>query len=131
MKTKILLTLLVSFGFTGCTNSLFPVLGAPSLPSVTKTPTPVVSYTQNYQAPTPEKSEQYSNTMRKVASGIPNDSQYSRIALDTPEKKAWFKTLTYRLWDRQITRYEFMQQGLAKYPTHRYEFNFIIKGFSA
>ncbi len=69
--------------------------------------------------------------MRSVASGIKNDTNYQRIALDTPEKKEWFKSLTYRLWDRQITRQQFMAEGLAKYPNRRYEFQFIIRGFES
>jgi len=68
--------------------------------------------------------------MRKIASGIKDDPNYQRIALDTPEKKAWFKSLTYRLWDRQITRQQFIKEGLRKYPDHGYEFNFIVRGFT-
>ena len=84
---------------------------------------------RHYEKPTPDKLALYQQTMRSVASGIKDDARYQRIALDTPEKKAWFKRLTYRLWDRQITRYQFMEEGLAKYPSRRYEFQFIIDGF--
>ena len=56
---------------------------------------------------------------------IKDDPNYQRIALDTPEKKAWFKDLTYRLWDRQITTNQFMSEGLSKYPDRQYEFNFV------
>lgn len=83
-----------------------------------------------YEKPTPHKMELYQQTMRTVASGIQNDNNYRHIALDTPEKKSWFKQLTYRLWDRQITRQQFIQEGLAKYPTHQHEFQFVINGFA-
>ena len=68
--------------------------------------------------------------MRAVAAGIKDDPNYQRLALDTPEKKEWFKTLTYRLWDRQITRQQFVAEGLKRYPHHGYEFNFIVRGFT-
>ena len=84
----------------------------------------------HYESPTPRKMALYQQTMRSVASGIKHDTKYQRIALDTPEKKEWFKTLTYRLWDRQITRQQFMAEGLVQYPTHRYEFEFVINGFA-
>jgi hypothetical protein len=88
--------------------------------------TPSVSY----EKPTTQKLAQYEKTMRSVASGIKTDPNYHRIVLNSSEKKEWFKSLTYRLWDRQITKEQFMQQGLAKYPSHRYELQFIIDGFS-
>jgi len=96
----------------------------PSTSQTQKAPTP-----KQYQQPTPAKTEAYQNTMRSVASGIKNDPNYQRIALDTPEKKAWFKDLTYRLWDRQITYAQFMSEGLSKHPDHKYEFNFVANGF--
>jgi len=68
--------------------------------------------------------------MRKVASGIKDDPNYERIVLDSPEKKEWFQDITYKLWDKQISDEEFMDEGLAKYPTHRYEFQFISNGFN-
>jgi hypothetical protein len=86
---------------------------------------------QNYVQPSPEKKEAYENTMRKVASGIKDDPNYKRIALDTPEKRAWFRSITYQLWDRQISKQEFMSEGLSLYPDHQYEFQFVINGFDA
>lgn len=89
-----------------------------------------VNVSTHYEQPTPHKLALYQQTMRSVASGIKHDSKYQRIALDTPEKKEWFKTLTYRLWDRQITRQQFVAEGLAQYPSRRYEFEFVINGFA-
>ncbi len=114
MNHSRLLPLLLALGLTACTPP---------------TPTPTKPHT-TYEAPTPQKQQRYQATMIKIASTIKDDKHYRRIALDTPEKKAWFKSLTYRLWDRQITRHQFIAEGLAKYPTHRYEFAFVVKGFS-
>jgi len=67
--------------------------------------------------------------MGKVALSTQEDPRYKKLALDTPEKKAWFKQLLYRLWDRQITRAEFIKEGLQRYPDRAYEFRFIANGF--
>lgn len=104
------LLLLIALGLSGCSNNgLSPA---------------------KYEKPTATKLPLYQKKMSLVASGIKHDSRYSKIELDTPEKKAWFKKITYQLWDRQITNRQFMAIGLAKYPTHKYEFDFVIRGFA-
>jgi len=84
---------------------------------------------RTYYPPTPQKEAVFNKEMKRIALSTQNDPRYHRMSLDTPEKKAWFKQLMYRLWDRQITRDEFISQGITKYPTHRYEFEFIANGF--
>jgi len=121
MHRTLAIITLMGLTFTGCSNPL-------------SSPTPSTSSTsmkKSYQKATLAKQTAYNNTMRKVASGIKNDPRYNRIALDTPQKKAWFRDLTYRLWDRQISKYQFVSEGLSKYPTHEYEFNFVVRGFNS
>ena len=120
----IIIPTLFALGVTGCTSPIPTLKPRHSIQYTTTTVAPV-----QYAKPTPQKIERYQQTMRTVASGIKDDPNYHRIALDTPEKKAWFKDLTYKLWDRQITRQQFLTQGVAKYPTHQYELQFIINGF--
>jgi len=120
MKYYLLLASLSLWGLSGCTSASTSV----------DVPTTHYATSSHYEQPTPEKMELYQQTMKTVASGIQNDTEYQRITLDAPEKKAWFKNLTFRLWDRQITRNQFMAEGLAKYPIHRHEFEFIVKGFA-
>ncbi len=115
-KTTLILTSIAILGFSGCTS-----------PSYLLSPSTASTYTP----PTERKNALYSNDMRAIAGGIQHDTKYTKIELDTPEKKAWFRKLTYRLWDRQITNSQFMAEGLAKYPTHRYEFDFVINGFAS
>ncbi|MEN8726629.1 MAG: hypothetical protein ABF276_01570 [Sulfurovum sp.] len=123
MRPHLIIATLLALGFSGCTSSM-NVFSEPTQTTQT------VATQESYEAPSSQKNEAYGNTMRKIASGIKDDPNYQRIALDTPEKKAWFKSLTYRLWDRQITRQQFIKEGLRKYPDHGYEFNFIVKGFT-
>jgi len=116
---RLLWVILVSFGFVGCSSALHNK--KPKSPTAKRV----------YQAPTPAKMQKFGATMQKIATKIPGDPSYNRMSLNTPEKKAWFKDLTYRLWDRQISKHEYMSRGLAKYPTHRYELEFIAKGISS
>ncbi|MDD3602411.1 MAG: hypothetical protein PHZ17_03735 [Sulfurovum sp.] len=119
MNYKLYLAALAGFTFTACTPTFD--LAEPSM---------AANIEKTYEKPTPEKLELYQQKMTEVASRIKDDPKYDRIVLDTPEKKSWFKDLTYRLWDRQITKNQFIAEGLKKYPTHRYEFEFVIKGLN-
>lgn len=67
----------------------------------------------------------YEAKMRNIARQIPSDKKYKRISLNTTESKKWFKDLTYRLWSGSINRTEFIAEGLKRYPTHKYEFEFV------
>ncbi|HFQ61238.1 MAG TPA: hypothetical protein ENK39_02915 [Epsilonproteobacteria bacterium] len=116
MHKYFILATLTAISFTGCSNSMNTV----------NTPT---FKPQSYQKPSATKSANFKNTMMKVALSTRDDAKYNKIELDTPEKKAWFKDLMFRLWDRQITRHQFMAEGMSKYPTHRYEFAFVANGF--
>ena len=77
-----------------------------------------------------QKTKIYQTTMGKLALSTKEDPRYQRIALETAENKAWFRSLTYRLWNREITKQAFVQEGLEQYPEHRYEFEFIAEGLN-
>lgn len=116
MKFKLLILTMVLISFTGCTNSLNTVQTPKIKPHI-------------YEKPTPAKAAKFHTTMVKVALSTQDDRKYTKMTLDTPEKKVWFKDLMYRLWDRQITRNQFIEEGLTKYPTHKYEFTYVANGF--
>ena len=78
-----------ALGLSGCTSSIDHLI-EPSKPTYTQS-TQTRSTQYSYEAPTPQKQQAYEKTMRKVASGIKDDPNYQRLALDTPEKKEWFK----------------------------------------
>jgi len=67
--------------------------------------------------------------MIKVAQSTQADPNYHRMALNTPEEKRWFKNLMYQLWDRQITRKQFIAEGTSRYPDHKYEFTYIANAY--
>jgi hypothetical protein len=116
-RTYLMATLLLAYLLTGCAT-------LPS-PAEHTSPTP----TMHYEKPTPQKKAAFKKTMIKVALSTQDDPKYRKLALDTPEKKSWFKNLMYRLWDRQITRAQFIREGLKKYPDRAYEFNYIANSF--
>jgi hypothetical protein len=109
-KSVLIVSLLAGLSFTACTNS------------TTATPRTV------YQQPTEQKMNAFTPVMTQVALSTREDPSYKKMDI-LPEDKQWFKMLMYRLWDRQITRSQFVAEGNAKYPGHQYEFNFIANGF--
>ena len=129
MKRHFIFTVLVAFGFSGCTSSIDHLI-EPKKPAQPNQQIQSIQTQNYYEEPTPAKKEAYEKTMRKIASGIQDDTNYQRLSLNTAEKKEWFKKLTYRLWDRQITRQQFIAEGLKRYPNHGYELNFIVRGFT-
>jgi len=140
MNIKLLLATGISAGLlSGCVNSITSPL-SPEAPQTTTTPstqhpTPKPATRQTtpkkvpYAQASVEKKNRFYETMIAVANSTKQDPNYHRMALDTPQKKAWFKNLMYRLWDGQITKSQFIAEGVAKYPTHHYEFEFVANGF--
>ena len=125
MKLRLLAASVAALAFTGCTNNNMVPSFSPSAPAQKA---PVVQRT-NYDQASPEKQERFHEDMIAVATSTKSDPNYHRMALDTPERKAWFKNLMYRLWDGQITKQQFIAEGISKYPDHRYEFEFVANGY--
>jgi hypothetical protein len=123
MTIHTLLLVLLSFIFLGCT----PTLSKHPQPDSTES---VGSSSSSYIPPDAEKEEIFQKAMYQIGLKIQGDDTYQHIDFETPEEKKWFKVLTYRLWDRQITRHQFLSEALAKYPQNKYEFEFIIRHFT-
>jgi hypothetical protein len=117
--STLILSITTIFLITGCSNI--------NQPSYEKNLDEATIETSIYEKPTATKEILFNKKLQEVALLIPQDPLYDKINLDTPEKKEWFKMLTYRLWDRQITRYQYLSEGLEKYPSNKYEFEFIVK----
>lgn len=139
-RYSIVFITILSLGISGCTSPLELLL--PSVHAkkrvVHKKPAPKPApkpkakpkpKAVKYEKPTPQKSAKFKEVMREVALSTKDDKKYRKITLDTPAKKEWFKNLMYRFWDRQITKNQFISEGLAKYPNRKYEFTFVANGF--
>lgn len=103
--------------FTACTTTQ-PV---PPKPQVKQVPAAPVKSDA-------EKHVEYKSTMKIVGKNIKRDANYKRLDLSTPELKNWFTDITYKLWDGQISRGQFIAAGLEKFPGHSYEFETISNG---
>ncbi len=118
MKLKLAAVALVALSFSACTS---PNLGMGS--------TPEAAERIAYEKPTEAKLALFHPVMTKVALSTKEDPNYNKMALTTTEEKQWFHDLMYNLWDRQISKNQFISEGVAKYPSHRYEFTFVANGF--
>ena len=136
MKYHLLVAIALLFTLTGCINPFSIFVPSPKKSKIyvkKYKKTRAVKYKKprvvKYQKPTAAKLTVFQKTMREVALSTQNDPRYNKMTLDTPLRKAWFKNLMYKLWDRQITKSQFVTEGLRKYPSHRYEFTFVADGF--
>ncbi len=73
----------------------------------------------------PETTAAFTKDMGMVVGEIKTDSQYKAIPLNSKEDQDWFYTQAFLLWDKKISRSEFVKTGLGKFPGHEYEFNFL------
>ena len=111
-------------------NSLYLVLAAIlaagcSEPADSVSPQSRVTHTQQ----TIPKETRFLSIVSDIAKSTQHDPDYHKISLTTKAEKEWFKNLMYRLWDREITRAQFIREGLKRYPSHRYEFTYIANAF--
>jgi len=126
---KLSIAAAAAFILSGCTSSSIVPSLTPTAPSVAPTRPPVTKPVP-YREASPEKQNRFHEKMIAVATSTKEDPNYHRMALNTAERKAWFKDLMYRLWDRQITKAQFISEGLNKYPTHLHEFEFVANGLT-
>ncbi|MBN2249150.1 MAG: hypothetical protein JW682_02295 [Campylobacterales bacterium] len=113
MKQYVLFAILSGCLLTGC--------------GATKDPVPQQPL---YKVAESKKTQIFQTTIGKLALSTREDPRYQRITLETAENKAWFKAWTRKLWDREITKREFIAEGLKQYPERRYEFEFIAEGLN-
>jgi len=120
------LVVATSLSFTACSNT--PPPKPQPKPQVKPQPQQVENKPKVTQA---QKNSAYKNAMRKVGGIIKQDTNYQKLDLSTPELKDWFTDITYKLWDHQISKDQFIAFGLEKFPQHSYEFNLIANGLMA
>jgi len=112
---------MISLGFTACTKNPPPTPRPAQVESK-----PNVSQQQiAKENRIAKKNLAYKNAMREVGAIIKSDSNYKRLNLSTPELKNWFTDVTFKVWDHQISKRQFISYGLEKFPDHAYEFNLI------
>ena len=118
-KTLMITSVITATGlsFTACTTTQ-PATPKPQAKQVPAAP--VKSEAQKHQ--------EYKVAMTQVGKDVKRDANYKRLDLSTPELKNWFTDITYKLWDGQISRGQFIAMGLKKFPDRSYEFETISNG---
>ena len=118
-----LLFVIVGLNLTGCVNKSKNVQVAPIVPKLT--PTQIRQNTKSAMSDE-EKSSAYSQVMKSVGADVKSNPKYNRMDLKSPnDNRQWFKESTYGLWEGSITKEQFINAGLEKYPNNYYEFSFI------
>jgi len=109
-------------GFSGCTNS-----GDALLSHKTEKSKKYI----NYDDAPDYKATAFKTKQQSVGRATQKDPKYKsfRPILTTAETRSWFTNTMYLLWDRQITRSQYIAQGTAKFPEYKYEFTFIAHQF--
>jgi len=124
-----------AFLISGCTTSpnyLLDYVSPEQKPSPNNIqPVNEIKSLPTYIEPSPEKKERFELDFKNVALKTKSDPNYQRIGLNTPEIKKWFKQNTYLLWNRDISKSEYINEGLKKFPENRYEFNFVANNISS
>lgn len=120
MKLKLAILALTALSFSGCTSSVTPSALAPK-----------AQHYANYDNAPSYKIEKFSKAQHAVGLSIKNDPKYKSFkpVLTTDEKRDWFNNLMYLLWDRQITRNQYIDKGTSKLPAYKYEFTSIANRF--
>lgn len=67
----------------------------------------------------------YQEKIKYLVKVIDATPDYQRIPLDTDEDTSWFAGLSFQYWDGQITKDEFMEKGLARFPDYRTSFELV------
>ncbi|MDQ7047360.1 MAG: hypothetical protein Q9M39_06980 [Sulfurovum sp.] len=125
MKLRVTITLLAIISFSGCT-SPSSLLTAPKIEHESK----AHHYTNYNNAPN-HKLKAFSKAQHSVGLSTKKDPNYKsfRPILTTDERRYWFNNNMYLLWDRQITRAQYVSKSTSKFPAYKYEFTFIANQF--
>lgn len=116
--------------FSGCSSSYNPLLQSSPTPSNNNIrPATQIETLPRYNQPSVEKEERFNLDFRSVAIKTKADPSYSRMGLN--ENKRWFKETTYLLWNRDISKSQYIKEGLSRFPNNRYEFEFVANNIAA
>jgi hypothetical protein len=126
MKLRLTIAACVALSFSGCTNSMNSLI-APSQSTTTNIKKGYVNYDNapNY------KQDAFIKKQRAVGLSTKSDPKYKSFKpiLTDDETRKWFTNNMYLLWDRQITRNQYITKSTSRFPAYKYEFTFIAHQF--
>jgi len=77
----------------------------------------------------PGKVKAFEAKLNEVVKEVDKDPNYRRIPLDTKEDQEWFLSKAFPYWDNQISKEEFINEGLKRFPEYRDSFKFLAEKF--
>ncbi len=77
----------------------------------------------------PEKVKAFEAKLKEVVKEVDKNPNYKRIPLDTKEDQEWFLNQAFPYWDNQISKEEFINEGLKRFPEYRDSFEFLAEKF--
>ncbi len=62
---------------------------------------------------------------RAVIKTIQTDSNYKKFPLKGDKELKWFNTISFKLWDKQISKDQFISEGLKRFPGYKESFEYL------
>lgn len=78
-------------------------------------------------AKNPETAKAFEKWFYSVVDDIKKDPDYKRIPLDTQQQQEWFLAELFTAWDKKITKEQFTETVLKKYPGYEKSVAFITE----
>ncbi|GIT98080.1 hypothetical protein [Sulfurovum sp. TSL1] len=79
----------------------------------------------------PEKVKVYREDMQNLVKEIDkNQPNYKHLPLTEEADFDWFYIETYALWDKNVTKDQFIQNGLQRYPAYRESLEYLAEQLS-
>jgi len=63
-----------------------------------------------------------------VIKGIQNDSSYKKIPL-VDSDIVWFNTQAFLLWNKKISKDQFVNEGVSRFPKNKESFEYLADRF--
>ncbi len=84
---------------------------------------------QNAVADNTERYQAYENKLNAVVKDIQNNPDYKRIPLDSKSDQDWFNKQAFKLWNKEDSKDQFVNEGISRFPGYRKSFEFLADRF--
>ena len=78
----------------------------------------------------PKKVAAFEEKFHQVIDDVDNKKDYKKIPLDGEEDIKWFMQQSFKLWDKQISKEEYVKDGEGKFPGHNDTFTYLADEFT-
>ena len=76
-------------------------------------------------ASNPETVKAFEKKLTSVAETLPKEPGYKRIPLDTQTEQEWFTTQAFLLWDKKMSKDQFVTEGEKRFPGYKESFEVV------